>query len=150
MDRICGTTIDSGMATSYFRLVEHLKCHCTVQLYNDSEAYSIPSLLFHKQTYLSHLDDEGEPARPEVSSSPSPAPSLSSCCSSSSSHQTRLGKQKRDTNMDLLLDYLERSEERQQEQSRKEEQVTSALLQSIQKMEDRTSTLVGLMGHVCA
>ncbi|KAM9309332.1 uncharacterized protein KZ484_025422 [Pholidichthys leucotaenia] len=95
------------------------------------------------KTDLAQLDDEREPPRPVVSSSPSPAPSLSSSCSSSSFHQTRSGKQKRNTNMDLL-DYLERSGGR----SRREEQLTSALLQSIQKMEDCTNTLVGLMGRI--
>ncbi|KAM9364756.1 uncharacterized protein KZ484_010927 [Pholidichthys leucotaenia] len=80
--------------------------------------------LCENETDLSQLDDEGEPARPVVSSSPSPAPSLSSSCSS---NQTRLGKQKCDTNMDLLLDY---GQMRQQEQSRREEQLNFTLLQS--------------------
>ncbi|KAM9364727.1 uncharacterized protein KZ484_010895 [Pholidichthys leucotaenia] len=68
---------------------------------------------------LSHVAEE-EPL--------SLAPTVSSL-GSSTSRQTRLGKQRRETNVDLLH-YLERSDERQQEQSRRDEQITSSVLPS--------------------
>ncbi|KAM9424337.1 DNA mismatch repair protein Msh2 isoform 2-T2 [Pholidichthys leucotaenia] len=80
---------------------------------------------------------------PTVSSSPSPAPTVSSSASGASG-RTRLVKQRRDTSMDLLH-YLERLDNRQQEQNRRDEKMTSRVLQS---MEQTTATLVGLMERV--
>ncbi|KAM9323299.1 uncharacterized protein KZ484_021393 isoform 2-T2 [Pholidichthys leucotaenia] len=79
---------------------------------------------------------------PTVSSSPSPAAMVSSA--SGASGRTRLGKRRRDTSMDLLH-YLERSDNRQQEQNRRDEEMTSRILQSLEQTRATTATLVGLM-----
>ncbi len=57
------------------------------------------------------------------------------------------GKRKRDATVDLLR-YLERSEERFLEQSRRAHDLASAMLQSIQRMGGNASALVGLMGRM--
>ncbi|CAK6978288.1 uncharacterized protein LOC115415717 isoform X1 [Scomber scombrus] len=62
----------------------------------------------------------------------SPVPS-----SSSSSSQSRYGKRKRESSD--LLEYLERSEERTQEQSRKDQEVTAAILQTMPRMDDNAT-----------
>ncbi|KAM9364233.1 uncharacterized protein KZ484_010509 [Pholidichthys leucotaenia] len=89
----------------------------------------------HEDPDLSHVVEE-EP--------PSPAPTVSSL-GSYASCQTRLGKWRRETSVDLLLDYLERFDERQQEQSRKNEEMSSRVLTN---MEHTTATLVGMLERV--
>ncbi|CAK6975895.1 uncharacterized protein LOC115433592 [Scomber scombrus] len=56
------------------------------------------------------------------------------------------GKRKRESSD--LLEYPERSEERTQEQSRKDQDVTAAILQTMQSMDENASAVVGLMGRM--
>ncbi|KAM9323647.1 uncharacterized protein KZ484_021706 [Pholidichthys leucotaenia] len=78
-----------------------------------------------------------------VSSSPSPAPTMPSSASGASG-RTRLGKRRRDTSM-ALLHYLERSDNIQQEQNRRDEEMTSRVLQSLEQTRATAATLVGLL-----
>ncbi|KAM9322289.1 uncharacterized protein KZ484_020507 [Pholidichthys leucotaenia] len=105
-------------------------------------------------TQVSQLSEVETPSpAPTVYSSPSPAPSMSSSPSTSAmvsssasgaSGRTRLGKRRRDTSMELLQ-YLERSDNIQQEQNRRDEEMTSRVLQSLAETRATTATLVGLM-----
>ncbi|XP_029988446.1 uncharacterized protein LOC115418192 [Sphaeramia orbicularis] len=90
-------------------------------------------------TELLSTKDSKSPLRPFICTSPTP-----SCSTSSSSHQIRSEKRKRNSNTELL-EYLERSEERFLEQTRRDQDVTAALLQNIQRMNETSSTLVVLM-----
>ncbi|XP_029985217.1 uncharacterized protein LOC115415717 isoform X2 [Sphaeramia orbicularis] len=53
-------------------------------------------------------------------------------------------KRKRDSTAELI-EYLERSEERFLEQTRRDQDITIALLQNVQRMDETTKRLVGLM-----
>ena len=58
-----------------------------------------------------------------------------------------LGKRKWDATV-ALLQYLERSEKRFLEQIRRHQDLTTAMLQKIQRTDGNSNTLVGLMGRM--
>uniref|UniRef100_A0A1A7Z2Q0 Wu:fc32g12 n=1 Tax=Iconisemion striatum TaxID=60296 RepID=A0A1A7Z2Q0_9TELE len=72
-------------------------------------------------------------------------------CSSSSvpdaQFSSRPGKRKRGANSELIR-YLQRSEERLEEESRREERLTSVFVSSLKKMEENSSAVIGLLGRM--
>ncbi|XP_029985216.1 uncharacterized protein LOC115415717 isoform X1 [Sphaeramia orbicularis] len=101
-------------------------------------------------TELAPLEKEpdSELLKPQLQPQPltcsSPTPSCSTSSTSSSFPETKPGKRKRDSTAELI-EYLERSEERFLEQTRRDQDITIALLQNVQRMDETTKRLVGLM-----
>lgn len=95
-------------------------------------------------TDLLPVKKEEDSEAPQLLTCSSPTPSCSTSSTSSSFHKTKSGKRKRDSTTELL-EYLERSEKRFLKQTRRDQDLTAALLQNVQRMDDTTKRLVGLM-----